>query len=302
MNGQGEFSKLTSKWQQFVNDEIFNVIVKEFPYGTKITKKAIATLLVDKSWIEKVQLYTWRSARASGLDISFDDFKKQLTKQKIFDGKFVNAWKNSYESKISPKFATAINKGISRFSERLSKLDSGDYTLNYLTDLFNTVSKDSDGYKVINSTLKNLIANADVMSVLDIDKAKTKVADYISNNIKNVQYVTLIKDKTKSILDYQGRRLAQDQLQQANVDILIDNISVKKEQIKSDKEVILVGYWELSPTHKSHYYPGGDPCERHANNDDGYGKGSHIGNIPIPKKDSHFACKCKVTLKVELKK
>jgi len=302
MNGQGEFKKLTVKWQKFVNDELFNAIVKEFPYGTKITKKAMATLLVDQSWIEKVQLYTWRSARASGLNISFDNFKQSLINYKTIDGKSINAWKNSYESKIAPKLVTALNKGASRFGERLAKLSSGEYTLTYLKDLLKTVPTDSDGYKAINATLKNMIAKEGVMSQLDMDKARAEVAGYISDNIRNVQYASLIKEKTKSVLDYQGRRLAQDQLQEANVNMLVDNIANEREQVKGKEEVVLVGYWTLSPTHKSHYYAGGDPCERHANNDDGYGKGSHVGNIPIPKKDSHFGCKCKVTLKVELKK
>jgi hypothetical protein len=309
MVGQGEFTKLTKKWQQFVNNELFKEIIKEFPYGSKITNKAVATLLVNNSWIEKVQLYTWRSARASGWDISFEDFKKHVVDQvygyKTVDGVRVdikNGWKNSYESKIAQKFVNAIKNGSFSLQDRVKKLESGKADLSYVESVFKTVPKDSEGYKTINANLKQLKSMGETMSEYDFNKIKKEIEVYVATNIKEVQYGMLVKQKTDTVLNYQGKRLAQDQLQRANNNMLLEDGTKKENSIGGNPDLILVGYWTLSPTHTHHYYPGGDPCERHANHDAGYGKGSYVGDIPVPIIDSHYACKCKVSLKVMEKK
>lgn len=300
MKGEGEFKKQMLKWQKFVNDDIQKAIINEFPFGTKITKKAVAKLLVDKSWIEKVQLATYRSAVASGLDITFEEFKVNLTKQKMYDGKVINSWKNSYEPNISKKFVTLVNRDISKLNDRVSKLNTAE--LDYVVSVFKTVPTKSSGYKEANSKLKYLIANKDVLSELEYTKQLNVVREYISNNIKDVQYNAVVAQRTKSVLAYQGSRLIQDQFVIANNVMTENEMETKREDIGGKEDLILVGYWKLSPSHKDHPYPGGDPCPRFANHDAGYGKGSHVGDIPIPKKDTHFGCLCRLTLKVEKKK
>lgn len=301
MKGSGTFNKLTLDWQAFVNKELYNAILKEFPFGTKMTQKSVAKLLVNESWIEKVQLYTWRSARASGLDISFEEFKKQLVKYKLYDGKTINAWSNSYEPKIGKKFALSVKSGADKLVSRIKRLESG-YDVTTLNTMFKTVSTDSDGYKSMRAKLKQLNANWDVLAEEDRIKKYTEISNYISNDIRDNQYPALVNDRTKGVLAYQGKRLAQDQLQRANNDLIDEEAKSLKEEVDAKEDVILVGFWTLSSSHKHHYYPGGDPCERHANNDDGYGKGSHVGDIPIPVKDSHYNCKCNLKLKVLPKK
>jgi len=302
MKGSGTFNKLTLDWQAFVNKELYNAILKEFPFGTKMTQKSVAKLLVNESWIEKVQLYTWRSARASGLEISFEDFKTQLVKYKLYDGKSINAWKNSYEPRIGKKFAVSVKSGADKLASRIKRLESG-YDVATLNTMFKTVATDSDGYKSIRAKLKQLNANWDVLAEEDRIKKYTEISNYISTDIRDNQYPALVKDRTKSVLAYQGKRLAQDQLQRANNEVLMNDMGEKLSEVVDAKEdVILVGFWTLSSTHKHHYYPGGDPCERHANHDAGYGKGSYVGDIPIPVKDSHYGCKCGMKLKVLIKK
>lgn len=300
MNGMGTFKKEISKWQKFVNDELQKAILNEFPFGTKLNKKAVAKLLVDNNWIEKVQLATWRSARASGLEISFEDFKKELTKQKMYDGKVINSWKNSYEPNIGRKFATIVNANVSHLIDRVGKLPTAD--LSYVTSVFKTVPTSSEGYKQANAKLKYITANASVLSEYEYTKQLNEVKEYISNNIKDVQYVEVIKQKTNSVLGFQGRRIMQDQFVIANNTITEKIMEEKTKEVEDKEDLILVGYWKLSPSHKYHPYPGGDPCPRFANHDAGYGKGSFVGDIPIPKKDSHYGCLCSMTLKVEKKK
>ena len=129
------------------------------------------------------------------------------------------------------------------------------------------------------------------------------VKKIVAVDIAGAQYAKATKDTFKTVNAYQGKRLAQDQLQRANNDQLVAKVKAGVAK-KGDRKLVQVGYWRLSPSHTEHYYPyGEDPCEIHASHDEGYGEGGYTDeNIKIPVLDSHFGCMCSVTLEVVEKK
>lgn len=296
MQGQGEFTKLTKGWESYVFKSLYPKLLKEFPDTKGMTQKKVAKFLVDQDWIEEVQRYTWRSARASGLQVGYTEFKESLLNQKMYDGKVVNAWKNSYVTEMSRKMTRSIKKKALTLNQRLTRLDSTD-SIAYVSELFKTIENPPKG---LTKQVRVLKRDWDILT--DAQKAKklAPLKSAIKSDITTNQYKAVVRDTVDKVNNFQGKRIAQDQLQRANNDVL----ETKADVIKTEKrpEAVLVGFWSLSPTHKSHYYKGQDPCEKHAKNDDGYGKGSHVGFIPYPVKDSHIGCKCTMKLKVMAKK
>lgn len=296
MQGQGDFIKLTKGWESYMFKTLYPRLLKAFPDTKRMTQKKVASFLVDQDWIEEVQRYTWRSARASGLKMGYTEFKESLLNQKMYDGKIVNSWKNSYVSEMSRKMTRRIKKKTLTLNQRLTKLDTTD-SVKYVGELFATIENPPKGL-----TKQMRVLQRDWETLTDAQKTK-KLASFknvIKNDITTKQYNAVVRDSVDKVNNFQGKRIAQDQLQRANNEVL----EVKSDVLKDGKrpKAVLVGFWSLSPTHKSHYYKGQDPCEKHAKNDDGYGKGSHVGKIPYPVRDSHVGCKCSMKLKVmELK-
>lgn len=292
MKGQGKFKKLTKGWEKFVMKDLLNDFLTQWPTTEGLTQKRVAQLLVRSDWIEKLQRYTWRSARLSGVEISYDDFKDSLTKYLTYEGTTINAWSNSHVRPVAAKLTKRVKKHTRILNQRLTKLADTD-DIDYVIELLGTIDKPKKGIKK-----KARILKRDFENLSQVMKAKrlNELKDYIKEDITTNQYKAVVVDSFDKVNNFQGKRIAQDQLQSANNDVLGDKQIELKEEVKKNSKLTLVGFWTLSPTHKFHQK--NDPCEKHASADAGYGKGSHTGTIPIPVKDSHFGCKCKVVLKV----
>lgn len=296
--GWGKYKKLDKGWVDYVEKQILADMLKTFPTSKGMTQKAVAQLLVNNGWIETIQRHTWRSARAAGLDVTYEAFKNDLLKQRLASGKVINSWKNSYVREMAKKMTKSIKSKAAKLNKTIASIEKGD-SVNVLSKALKSVKSSSKGIKTKLAVLKS--SN----SLTEVQKKKryTEVATYIVNDIKEVQYKAVVVSTTSKVNTYQGKRIAQDQFQRASNKELKKVAKKGVIAVKGKPNAVLVGIWRLSPTHTTHYYSGGeDPCEVHASHDAGYGKGSHVGDIPIPVDDSHYGCACSLELVVMKKK
>lgn len=293
--GWGKYKKLDKGWADYVEREILADMLKTFPTSKGMTQKKVAQLLVNNGWIETLQRHTWRSARAAGLEIGYEEFKNNLLAQKMYDGKVVNSWKNSYVREVSKKMTNRIKEKTKTLNQRIAVLNKSK-DLGEVSAIFKTVKNPP---KVIKSKLAVLKANFDTLSESQQKKRLGEISAFVIKDIKEVQYKAVVVDTADKVNKFQGKRIAQDQFQRASNQGLAVTAAKSTVAVKGKPEAVVVGFWSLSPTHVEHYYPDGDdPCEIHAEHDAGYGAGSYVGFIPIPVKDSHFGCACSLRLEV----
>lgn len=293
--GFGKFRSLTKDWESWVMDTLYPRFIKEFPNTKGMTQKKVATWLVEQNWIEEVQRFTYKSYIASsGSDISFKDFQEFLYKYNTLDGKDINAWKNSYERQVARRMVRRLKKISRVLNQRLAKLEGTD-SVSYLASLSKTMVDKPKGF---DRRIRKLSTQS--LTEAQYDKELKAIKSIIANDITNAQYDKFTEETFDKVNNYQGRRISQDQFQRGSIENAKEQISKDQQKVEeSDRELIQVGYWRLSPSHTHHYHPGGDPCERHASHDEGYGEGGYTGsNIKIPVSDSHFGCMCSLELKV----
>jgi len=296
--GWGKYKKLDKGWVNYVEKQILADMLKTFPSSKGMTQKKVAQLLVNNGWIETLQRHTWRSARAAGSELGYEAFKNNLLSQKLSSGKTINSWKNSYVREMAKKMVKSVKGKTAKLNRTISKIKAGD-SVAVLSKALKDVKNPSKGIKAKLAVLKSN------NSLTEAQKKKRydEIASFIIKDIKEVQYKAVVVGTTEKVNAYQGKRIAQDQFQRASNKELAKIASAGVVAVKGKPEAVVVGFWYLSPTHVEHYFDGGeDPCEIHANNDDGYGKGSHVGFIPIPVEDSHYGCGCSLKLEVLEKK
>lgn len=297
--GWGKYKKLTAKWERYVENKIYTSLIKQFPDTKNMTIIKVARMLVENSWIEEVQRYVYLSAIAGGYTGKFKDFQKEMARLKTEDG-IVNAWANSYEREVAKRMIKRMkkhNRVLKNRAETISKIDEPSKYL------YNNVK--AVGSKELLRKYHKLEQKWDILTSKQQKEQIKSIKDAVVKDITVNKYNELAKETTEKVNEYQGKLLSKDTLVRENnkqVDKLYKENKTKIDE--SNKKLVQVGYWRLSPEHKPHYYPGGeDPCEIHALHDEGYGAGGYTGdNIKIPVIDSHFGCKCSVELVVMEKK
>ena len=289
--GWGKFKKYTKTWENFVMKEVYPEVLKRFPTTKGMTVQKVASILVEMDYIEKFQRYAYKSWIAGGIDNPppFREWTKQRMRFKPSGTKkTVNIWKNNSVHETARRVVRSIKKDARHFNERLNNLKKGDPA--YIKSVFATIENPS-------KEMKRLLRKLEDGTITD--KQKQALMDYIAKDITTNQYKKSVHQSIDSGANFWGKRLSQDQLTEANIESwekTVDTVETEK------RKTVLVGYYSLSPSHKKHYYPGGvDPCEKWANHTDPkFGKGAWRGDdIKIPKKDTHFGCKCSLKLVVE---
>jgi len=285
--GWGKYSKLTKGWENYIFKKLYPKFLKEFPTTKGMTQLSVAKWLVEQDWIEEVQRYTYRAVVATGRKISFKEFQQELMRYETYDGKTINAWKNSYERAVARRMVHRMKTQTRILNQRLGKL--GNTTdIAYIRELADTMVNPPKKFK---RRIRKLETNRDGMTDAQYNRELNAIKSVIANDIEDDQYKELTKETFDKVNNYQGKRLSQDQLQRANNDVAETKMQEVEDSPRED--IIMEGEWKLSPSHKKHYFKGGDPCEKHAKERYFYGE-----DIPVPVKDSHFGCKCSLTLKV----
>ena len=286
--GIGTYKKLTKAWENYNNS-----LVDEFLSLDKVTQKEVGKLLVKNNWFDKILSYAWRSYLATGLSVLPDgtratkeNFGVYLKFYETYDGKKVDAIKNSAVPKMSQSIAKKLKKGIKEQSLIINTINTTD-DVAYISKIFKRIDKPTKAQKKALSQFK-----ADPNSVKKSDTIK----GIIVSDIKTNQYKATVENMVEKTMKYQGKRLSQDQWQRSNNEFLIKKVKDGKKEVRaSDNELILEGEWKLSPEHTSHM--ANDPCEEYADIRFFYG-----GDIPIPIRDTHFGCQCSLRTRVIEKK
>jgi len=287
--GWGKYKKLTKGWEKYIFDQLYPKFVKEFPTTKGMTQAKVSKWLVDQDWYNTIKVYTYKSYVASGMtDMTFREYVAHLARFNTYDGKKINAWKNSQVHSVARNMVNRLKKGARHFNERLTKLQKTD-SVAYLKQLSTTMVEPPKGFS---KRLRNLeIGN---MTDAQYKKELNYVKAVIEKDIIEKQVPLHTKDTFDKVNNFQGKRISQDQLQYGNNKILEEEKTKHETKIDgSGEELILEGQWFLSPSHKKHYFKGGDPCKKFAKQRYFYGE-----DIPEPVKDSHFGCRCRVELKV----
>ena len=297
--GWGKYKKLTAKWEKYVEDKIYASFVKQFPNTRDMTIIKVARMLVEHKWIEEVQRYVYLSAVAGGYTGKFKDFQKEMSRLKTEDG-IVNAWANSYEREVAKRMIKRMKKHDVVLKKRAKNISKIDEPSKYL---YNNVK--AVGSKELLQQYRKLEQQWDTLTAKRQKEQLKNIKDIVVEDITVNKYNELAKETTEKVNEYQGKFLSKDALVRENNKQTEKQYKKNETKIEnSDKKLVQVGYWRLSPEHQPHYYPDGeDPCEIHALHNEGYGPGGYTGdNIKIPVIDSHFGCKCSVELVVVEKK
>lgn len=294
-------------WNKWVRGKLTRSFIKKYPnfiLNKTPTQKELATFLVDQSWIENVQKFVYKSAKSSGLKMSFKDFKVALTRQEV-NGKVMNVWSNNYERNIVRPMLRSIKSRTTKLTNRYNTVtrftvDKFRTSPTTLKHLFSTIDipdiknkKAYAEYVAQRNRVNRLLAGVKTMDDYEINKLLSSVKEYIHSDILNNKQPKAIADALDKSLGCRGKRLAQDQLQRANNEVLKKDIAKKQKHLKDDE--VLVVYSSLSPSHT--YHGDDDPCPIHAKHDEGYGRGGYRADR-APLLPYHIGCKCNQTLKI----
>ena len=300
----GKYLKEQRIFEKYVEDVIFKEFLEVFPATAKITQLEVARWLVSKKWMENLQVYAYKSAVVAGYTGKFREFTDSMRFLPIEDGT-VSAWANSYERVVAKRLVNRVKKNTKKLNSDVKIIEGA--KISDLNSVKRVVSKMTAQTKATKLAIAKLEKEGTTMTESAVKKQLNIIKKEVEkDNIRN-KYPAIVKESTDKVNKHQGKLVAQDLfMKQTNKTLVADAEKKKADAIGNDskRELVLVGYWRLSPSHEPHYTKDGvDPCEVFANNDDGYGKGSHTeDNIKYPVTDSHFGCKCSLELVVEEKR